>query len=191
MEGYLKGTHRKLLKTRKKYTLMKTAKEIAPVFAWGAATGGFSVITFWGYAENRLSYTGILLLALSPACWAFSLFLKKSVEKRSSEIMEEISVFAGEDTAEKFLVRKFSSLIQLMDDFETEAGKQVPESYRNEAFFKRMKHFWEIEGPEIAENDILERKRKENEIKLKEETLIRNFNDKYSGNFLETGKDKE
>ena len=54
-----------------------------------------------------------------------------------------------------------------------------------------MKHFWEIEGPEIAENDILERKRKENEIKLKEETLIRNFNDKYSGSFLETGKDKE
>lgn len=149
------------------------------------------MITFWGYAENRLSYTGILLLALSPACWAFSLFLKKSVEKISSEIMEEISVFAGEDTAEEFLVRKFSSLIQLMDDFETEAGKQVPESYRDEAFFKRMKHFWEIEGPEIAENDILERKRKENEIKLKEETLIRNFNDKYSGSFLETGKDKE
>lgn len=30
MEGYLKGTHRKLLKIREKYTLMKTAKEIAP-----------------------------------------------------------------------------------------------------------------------------------------------------------------
>ena len=191
MEGYLKGTHRKLLKIREKYTLMKTAKEIAPFFAWGAATGGFSVITFWGYAENRLSKVGILLLALSPVCWAFSLFLKKSVEKRTSEIMKEISIFSGENTAEEFFVRKFSSLIQLMDDFETEAGKQVPESYRDEAFFKRMKHFWEIEGPEIAENDILERKRKENEIKLKEETLIRNFNDKYSGSFLETGKDKE
>ena len=190
MEGYLKGTHRKLLKIREKYTLMKTAKEIAPVFAWATATIGFSLITFWGYAENRLSKMGILLLALSLVCWAFSLLLKKSVEKKSREIMKEISVFAGEDAAEEFLARKFSRLMQLMDYFETESVKQVPKNYEDEAFFKRMKHFWETEAPETAEADILERKRKAEERKLQEENRIKNFNDKYSGSFLETGKDE-
>ena len=68
MEGYLKGTHRKLLKIREKYTLMKTAKEIAPVFAWAAATIGFSLITFWGYAENRLSKMGIFYFLRFSLC---------------------------------------------------------------------------------------------------------------------------
>lgn len=190
MEGYLKGTHWKLLKIRGKYTLMKTAKEIAPVFAWATATIGFALITFWGYAENRLSKAGILFLALSPACWTFSLFLKYLVEKKKREIMKEISVFAGEDAAEEFLAWKFSRLMQLMDYFETESGKQVPKNYEDEAFFKRMKHFWETEAPETAEADILERKRKAEERKLQEENRIKNFNDKYSGSFLEIGKDE-
>lgn len=93
MEGYLKKTHHKLLKIRERYILMKTAKEIAPVFAWATATIGFSLIIFWGYAVNRLSKMGILFLALSPVCWAFSLFLKCSVEKKKREIMNEISSF--------------------------------------------------------------------------------------------------
>ena len=190
MEGYLKETHHKILKIREKYNLIRTAKEIAPVFAWAAATIGFSLIIFWGYAVNRLSKMGILLLALSPVCWAFSLLLKKSVEKKSREIMKEISVFAGEDAAEEFLARKFSRLIQLMDYFETESVKQVPKNYEDEAFFKRMKHFWEIEAPEIAEADILERKKSLEKWKLRQETLIKNFNDKYSGSFLEIGKDE-
>lgn len=188
MEGYLKKTHHKLLKIREKYILMKTAKEIAPVFAWVTATIGFSLITFWGYAVNRISKMGILFLALSPACWAFSLLLKKLVESRNREIMKEISIFSGEDAAEEFLVRKFSRLMQLMDYFETESGKQVPKNYEDEAFFKRMKHFWETEAPEIAEVDISERQRRAEERKLQEEKLIKNFNDKYSGSFLETGK---
>lgn len=197
MEGYLKKTHRKLLKIRERYTLMKTVKEIAPVFAWATVTIGFALITFWGYAVNRLSKMGILFLALSPACWAFSLLLKKLVERKNREITKEISAFAGEDAAEEFLVRKFSRLMQLMDYFETESGKQVPKNYEDEAFFKRMKHFWETEAPEIAETDILERKRrveerkrKAEERKLNEENLIKNFNDKYSGSFLESGKDE-
>lgn len=191
MEGYLKKTHWKLLKVREKYTLMKTVKEIAPVFAWAAATIGFSLITFWGYAVNRISKMGILFLALSPVCWAFSLLLKKLVESKNREITKEISAFAGEDAADEFLVRKFSRLMQLMDYFETESGKQVPKNYEDEAFFKRMKHFWETEAPEIAETDISERKRRVEERKLNEENLIKNFNDKYSGSFLETGKDEQ
>ena len=190
MEGYLKGTHHKLLKVREKYILMKTAKEIAPVFAWATATVGFSLITFWGYAVNRISKVGILFLALSPACWAFSLLLKKLVESRNRKIMKEISMFSGEDAAEEFLTWKFSRLMQLMDYFETESGKQVPKNYEDEAFFKRMKHFWETEAPEIAKTDISERKRKAEERKLQEEKLIKNFNDKYSGSFLETGKEE-
>ena len=191
MEGYLKGTHRKLIKIREKYTLMKTAKEIAPVFAWAAATIGVSLITFWGYAENRLSKVGILLLALSPVCWAFSLFLKKSVERKNREIMKEISAFAGEDATEEFFVRKFSILMHFMDNFETEVEKQLPKIYKDEAFFKRMKHFWEIEAPEIAEADILERKKSLEKWKLRQEMLIKNFNDKYPGSFLEIGKDEQ
>ena len=191
MEGYLKKTHHKLLKIREKYILMKTAKEIAPVFAWAAATIGFSLIVFWGYAVNRISKMGILLLALSPVCWAFSLFLKKSVEKRTSEIMKEISIFSGENTAEEFFVRKFSILMHFMDNFETEVEKQLPKIYKDEAFFKRMKHFWEIEAPEIAETDILERKKSLEKWKLRQEMLIKNFNDKYPGSFLEIGKDEQ
>ena len=190
MEGYLKETHHKILKIREKYNLMRTAKEIAPVFAWATATIGFSLITFWGYAENRLSKAGILLLALSPVCWAFSLLLKKSVEKKSGEIMKEISIFSGENTAEEFFVRKFSILMHFMDNFETEVEKQLPKIYKDEAFFKRMKHFREIEAPEIAEADILERKKSLEKWKLRQETLIKNFNDKYPGSFLETGKDE-
>ena len=53
-----------------------------------------------------------------------------------------------------------------------------------------MKHFWETEAPEIAKTDISERKRKAEERKLQEEKLIKNFNDKYSGSFLETGKEE-
>lgn len=190
MEGYLKGTHRKLLKIREKYTLMKTAKEIAPFFAWAAATIGFSLITFWGYAENRFSRAGILLLALSPACWAFSLLLKKSVKKRTREIMKEISNFAGEDATEEFFVRKFPILMHFMDNFETEVEKQLPKIYKDEAFFKRMKHFWETEAPKEAEADILERKKSLEKWKLRQETLIKNFNDKYPGKFLETEKEE-
>lgn len=190
MEGYLKKTHRKLLKIRERYTLMKTTKEIAPVFAWATATIGFALITFWGYAENRLSKAGILFLALSPACWAFSLFLKYLVEKKKREIMKEISAFAGEDAAEEFLVRKFPILMDLMDNFEKEVEKQLPKIYKDEAFFKRMKHFWETEAPKEAEDDILERKKSLEKWKLKQETLIKNFNDKYPGSFLETGKDE-
>lgn len=190
MEGYLKKTHHKLLKIRERYILMKTAKEIAPVFAWAAATIGFSLIIFWGYAVNRLSKMGILFLALSPVRWVFSLFLKCSVEKKKREIMNEISSFAGEDAAEEFLVRKFPTLMDLMDNFETEVEKQLPKIYKDEAFFKRMKHFWETEAPETAEADILERKKSLEKWKLRQETLIKNFNDKYSGSFLEIGKDE-
>ena len=190
MEGYLKKTHHKLLKIREKYILMKTAKEIAPVFAWAAATIGFSLIIFWGYAVNRLSKMGILFLALSPVCWAFSSLLKKLVERKNREIAKEISAFAGEDAAEEFLVRKFPILMHFMDNFETEVEKELPKIYKDEAFFKRMKHFWEIEAPEIAETDILERKKSLEKWKLRQETLIKNFNDKYSGSFLEIGKDE-
>lgn len=190
MEGYLKKTHHKLLKIRERYILMKTAKEIAPVFAWATATIGFSLIIFWGYAVNRLSKMGILFLALSPVCWVFSLFLKCSVEKKKREIMNEISSFAGEDAAEEFLVRKFPTLMDLMDNFETEVEKQLLKIYKDEAFFKRMKRFWETEAPETAEADILERKKSLEKWKLRQETLIKNFNDKYSGSFLEIGKDE-
>ena len=53
-----------------------------------------------------------------------------------------------------------------------------------------MKHFRETEAPEKAEADILERKKSLEKWKLRQETLIKNFNDKYSGSFLEIGKDE-
>lgn len=53
-----------------------------------------------------------------------------------------------------------------------------------------MKHFWEVEAQEMAEAEIFKRKRKEDEKRLAEEKVIRNFNEKYPGNFLETGKDE-
>ena len=81
--------------------------------------------------------------------------------------------------------------MHFMDNFETEVEKQLPKIYKDKAFFKRMKHFWEIEAPKIAEADILERKKSLEKWKLRQGTLIKNFNDKYSGSFLEIGKDEQ
>ena len=190
MEGYLKETHRKLLKARKKYVFIENAKEMVWLLAWLSVTGGFSLIMFWAVAENRLSLFGIFCFALSPLFWALPKLLEILNERRKKEIIKEISAFAGEEAAFELLVLKFQKLMKLMDRFEREVGEQVPESYRGEAFFKRMKHFWEAEAQEMAEAEIFKRKRKEDEKRLAEEKVIRNFNEKYPGNFLETGKDE-
>lgn len=190
MEGYLKETHRKLLKARKKYVFIENAKEMAWLLVWLSVTGGFSLIMFWAVAENKLSFFGIFCFALSPLFWALPKLLEILNERRKKEIIKEISAFAGEEAAFELLVLKFQKLMKLMDRFEREAGEQVPESYRGEAFFKRMKHFWEAEAQEMAEAEIFKRKRKEDEKRLAEEKVIRNFNEKYPGNFLETGKDE-
>lgn len=145
---------------------------------------------FWAVAENKLSFFGIFCFALSPLFWALPKLLEILNERRKKEIIKEISAFAGEEAAFELLVLKFQKLMKLMDRFEREAGEQVPESYRGEAFFKRMKHFWEVEAQEMAEAEIFKRKRKEDEKRLAEEKVIRNFNEKYPGNFLETGKDE-
>lgn len=190
MEGYLKETHQKLLKARKKYVFIENAKEMAWLLVWLSVTGGFSLIMFWAVAENKLSFFGIFCFALSPLFWALPKLLEILNERRKKEIIKEISAFAGEEAAFELLVLKFQKLMKLMDRFEREAGEQVPESYRGEAFFKRMKHFWEVEAQEMAEAEIFKRKRKEDEKRLAEEKVIRNFNEKYPGNFLETGKDE-
>ena len=190
MEGYLKETHRKLLKARKKYVFIENAKEMAWLLVWLSVTGGFSLIMFWAVAENKLSFFGIFCFALSPLFWALPKLLEILNERRKKEIIKEISAFAGEEAAFELLVLKFQKLMKLMDRFEREAREQVPESYRGEAFFKRMKHFWEAEAQEMAEAEIFKRKRKEDEKRLAEEKVIRNFNEKYPGNFLETGKDE-
>ena len=190
MEGYLRETHRKLLKARKKYVFIENAKEMAWLLVWLSVTGGFSLIMFWAVAENKLSFFGIFCFAISPLFWALPKLLEILNERRKKEIMNEISSFAGEDAAEEFLVRKFPTLMDLMDNFETEVEKQLPKIYKDEAFFKRMKHFWEAEAQEMAEAEIFKRKRKEDEKRLAEEKVIRNFNEKYPGNFLETGKDE-
>lgn len=39
MEGYLKGTHRKLLKARKKYVFIENAKEMVWLLVWLSVTG--------------------------------------------------------------------------------------------------------------------------------------------------------
>ena len=190
MEGYSRETHRKLLKARKKYVFIENAKEMAWLLVWLSVTGGFSLIMFWAVAENKLSFFGIFCFALSPLFWALPKLLEILNERRKKEIIKEISAFAGEEAAFELLVLKFQKLMKLMDRFEREAGEQVPESYRGEAFFKRMKHFWEAEAQEMAEAEIFKRKRKEDEKRLAEEKVIRNFNEKYPGNFLETGKDE-
>ena len=126
----------------------------------------------------------------SPALWVSVFALERLAEKRTGEISKEISAFAGEEATFEFLMLKFPRLMELMDKFEKEAGDQVPKSYRGEALFKRTKHFWEVEAQEMAEAEISQRKKKVDERKLAEEKVIRNFNEKYPGSFLETGKEK-